>query len=177
MTRLPSTAQRLAGWSALCLLLMTAGCRDAGRDSEVDDDLAAPADTLAGSSEVTTEFAPGLAVNLNEMQRTDSGIYIQDVEVGAGEPAELGRHVEVHYTGRLADGTIFDSSYEAGETIDFVLGTGAVIEGWEQGLIGMREGGRRRLIIPPALAYGRDGYGVIPPNATLIFETELVRVQ
>jgi FKBP-type peptidyl-prolyl cis-trans isomerase len=82
----------------------------------------------------------------------------------------------VHYTGWLADGTRFDTSADRGP-FEFVLGTGAVIPGWEEGLVGMRTGGRRRLVIPPALAYGRDGYGVIPPYATLVFETHMVEVR
>jgi FKBP-type peptidyl-prolyl cis-trans isomerase FkpA len=155
-----------------------AGCRDANRGAVPDTFDEIPVDDRPeASSEVDREYAPDLNVDLNAMTRTESGLYIQDIEVGDGPPAEIGRMVEVHYTGWLADGTRFDSSYERNQTYDFVLGTGAVIAGWEEGIAGMRAGGRRRLVIPPSLAYGRDGYGVIPPYATLVFDTELVAVQ
>jgi FKBP-type peptidyl-prolyl cis-trans isomerase len=85
----------------------------------------------------------------------------------------------VHYTGRLTDGTKFDSSYDRGQPIDFSLGSGVVIKGWDQGIEGMKVGGKRKLTIPPDLAYGARGTpgGPIPPNATLVFDVELVGVR
>ena len=100
---------------------------------------------------------------------------IRDVKVGEGEAVTGGKMVEVHYTGVFADGTPFDSSYLRGKPFRFTLGAGEVIEGWDKGVLGMRVGGVRRLEIPPALAYGESGVsGAIPPNATLLFEIELL---
>lgn len=99
----------------------------------------------------------------------------EDLIVGTGASAEAGKELVVHYVGRLADGTQFDSSRARGEPLDFPLGAGHMIAGWEQGLPGMKVGGKRRLTIPPELAYGAQGLGgVIPPNATLVFEVELL---
>ena len=96
--------------------------------------------------------------------------------VGTGDEARTGQRVEVHYTGFLADGKQFDSS-RGGGPFTFKLGAGQVIKGWDQGVVGMRVGGKRRLIIPPELAYGMRGYpGVIPAQATLVFEVELLRI-
>ncbi|HVV39265.1 MAG TPA: FKBP-type peptidyl-prolyl cis-trans isomerase [Candidatus Paceibacterota bacterium] len=102
-------------------------------------------------------------------------LVVQDETVGTGAEAKLGDTVSVNYTGKLEDGTVFDTSVGKAP-ISFVLGAGTVIPGWEQGLQGMKQGGRRLLIIPPALGYGASGYGPIPPNATLVFEVELVKV-
>jgi len=97
--------------------------------------------------------------------------------VGSGDEAQVGQNVRVHYTGWLTDGTKFDSSVDRGQPFDFPLGGGAVIRGWDDGVAGMRVGGKRKLVIPPDLAYGERGAGgVIPPNATLTFEVELVRI-
>jgi FKBP-type peptidyl-prolyl cis-trans isomerase FkpA len=179
MTRAGVNATRaLALALATGAALVLAGCRDAGRGSEVDADGAAERRAAAGgSTEVAQEYAPELGVDLDRMQRTESGLYYEDTQPGTGEEAEAGRHVVVHYTGHLPDGSVFDSSVERGDPFDLVLGTGAVIGGWEEGLLGMREGGRRRLVIPPALAYGAGGRPpVIPPESTLIFDVELLQV-
>jgi peptidylprolyl isomerase len=102
-------------------------------------------------------------------------LVIEEVLEGKGEGAANGRTVRVHYRGRLQDGTVFDSSYERGDPIEFPLGAGMVIAGWEQGLQGLKVGGKRKLTIPYNLGYGAQGYpGVIPPYATLIFDVELV---
>ena len=103
---------------------------------------------------------------------------IEDLAVGDGATAEPLAKVTVHYTGRLTDGKKFDSSSDRGKPFTFTLGRGRVIPGWEQGLLGMRAGGKRTLTIPPELAYGKRGAGgVIPPDATLIFEVELLAVE
>jgi peptidylprolyl isomerase len=103
---------------------------------------------------------------------------IEDLATGTGPAAKAGDTVSVNYTGWLEDGTKFDSSLDSGQPIEFVLGQGQVIPGWEQGLLGMQVGGKRRLTIPPALAYGSSGAGdTIPPNATLIFEVQLMAIK
>jgi FKBP-type peptidyl-prolyl cis-trans isomerase len=101
------------------------------------------------------------------------------VQVGDGPGATRGKTVSVHYTGVLTNGTKFDSSLDRGQPIVFALGTGRVIKGWDQGIEGMKVGGKRELTIPPDLAYGARGTpgGPIPPNATLVFDVELVAVQ
>ncbi len=107
-----------------------------------------------------------------------TGLVIEDVVVGSGPEARgPGQFVTVHYTGWLTDGTEFDSSRRRDEPFGFPLGVGYVIPGWDQGVVGMRVGGKRKLTIPPELGYGTRGAGgVIPPNATLVFEVELVEL-
>lgn len=108
----------------------------------------------------------------------DSALKIEDVKIGSGAEAKTGSTVFVHYVGTLESGAKFDSSYDRGEPISFVLGKGQVIPGWEQGILGLKVGGKRKLVIPPNLAYGARGVpGAIPPNATLMFDVELVKVQ
>jgi len=112
-----------------------------------------------------------------DVQHTDSGLEIHEVERGFGEVARAGKTVSVHYTGYLEDGTKFDSSLDRGEPFTFQLGAGKVIRGWDEGLAGMKVGGRRKLIIPSELAYGSRGAGrLIPPDATLVFDVELLEV-
>lgn len=102
---------------------------------------------------------------------------IEDERIGTGAEAKSGLMVRVNYIGTLANGTKFDSSYDRGTPLAFPLGQHLVIPGWEQGLIGMKVGGKRKLTIPSSLAYGTAGKGPIPPNATLIFEIELLAVE
>lgn len=102
---------------------------------------------------------------------------MEDSKVGTGDQAVTGKSVTVHYTGWLTDGTKFDSSKDHGQPFTFQLGGGQVIKGWDQGVVGMKVGGVRKLTIPASLAYGARGAGgVIPPNATLVFEVELLAV-
>jgi FKBP-type peptidyl-prolyl cis-trans isomerase FkpA len=111
------------------------------------------------------------------MSTTPIGLVIEDTVVGDGEVAATGRDVMVHYAGWLANGTQFDSSREKQDPFEFTLGKKEVMDGWEEGLRGMRVGGTRRLVIPPELAYGHAGAGdTIPPDETLTFEVELLRV-
>jgi FKBP-type peptidyl-prolyl cis-trans isomerase len=106
---------------------------------------------------------------------TESGLKYLDVTVGTGRLAELGDTASVHYTGWLADGKKFDSSVDRKEPFSFRLGAGQVIKGWDEGVLGMKIGGKRKLTIPPQLGYGARGAGgVIPPNATLTFDVELL---
>jgi FKBP-type peptidyl-prolyl cis-trans isomerase FkpA len=107
--------------------------------------------------------------------KTPSGLVIEELVVGSGAAAAAGQKVSVHYTGWLTDGKKFDSSKDRGEPFAFPLGRGQVIRGWDEGVAGMKVGGKRKLTIPPGLGYGARGAGgVIPPNATLVFEVELL---
>jgi FKBP-type peptidyl-prolyl cis-trans isomerase len=108
---------------------------------------------------------------------TASGLVIEELVVGSGAAAASGQKVSVHYTGWLTNGTKFDSSRDRGDPFVFPLGKGQVIKGWDEGVAGMKVGGKRKLTIPSALGYGaRGAAGVIPPNATLVFEVELLAV-
>jgi FKBP-type peptidyl-prolyl cis-trans isomerase FkpA len=109
---------------------------------------------------------------------TATGLKYQELKVGDGAEAASGKIVEVHYTGWLESGTKFDSSFDRHRPLTFRLGAGDVIKGWDQGIAGMKVGGKRKLIIPPDLGYGKRGAGeVIPPGATLVFEVELLGVR
>jgi FKBP-type peptidyl-prolyl cis-trans isomerase len=113
-----------------------------------------------------------------EGTKTPSGLQYWDIKHGAGATALRGQKVTVHYTGWLTSGKKFDSSVDAGQPFSFTLGEGEVIKGWDEGVAGMKVGGKRQLRIPPQLAYGdRGAAGVIPPNATLIFDVQLRGVQ
>lgn len=126
-------------------------------------------DFAAGAPAAPTQVDP------SKFQQKASGLQLHDFESGDGKMPKSGDTVQVHYTGWLPNGTKFDSSLDRGEPISFVLGQGQVIAGWDEGIKSMKVGGKRQLVIPPNIAYGEQGAGgVIPPNATLIFEVELV---
>jgi len=119
-----------------------------------------------------------IAQNQLPTTTTPTGLKYQDFSVGDGDQPRTGQTVVVHYTGWLTDGTKFDSSVDRGQPFTFPLGAGRVIKGWDEGVGSMRIGGKRRLIVPPQLGYGARGAGnIIPPNATLIFDVQLLGVQ
>lgn len=148
--------------AALALGLLIAGCKQeaAAPPADAQPVATAPAETP------TAQPAP-----------TAKGLQMIDLVVGKGPAAKTGDLVTVHYTGWLTDKTKFDSSKDRNEPFTFRLGGGEVIKGWDQGVVGMQVGGKRKLIIPPSLGYGSTGIGPIPPNATLIFEVELLKIQ
>lgn len=159
--------------AACAALLAAAACGGDARDDWPDAGGAnhAPVDPAEQT------YAPQLNVDVQRMQRAPSGLYTFDVREGSGQPAQPGDAVAVHYTGWLPDGREFDSS-RGGDPFVFTLAQGEVIQGWDEGVAGMRPGGQRRLVIPSALAYGEQGAGgVIPPHATLVFDVELVEIR
>ena len=122
----------------------------------------------------TTVYAPETGVDLSRMEETSSGLYIEEIAEGVGKNAMRGDRVRIHFVGWLPDGTLFDSTL-GGEPYVFELGSGEVIRGWNQGIVGMKVGGRRRLVIRPGLAYGPRGRAPqVPPNAILVFEIQLL---
>ncbi len=138
--------------------------------------LALPVATALAAPPKTKKMAPKMTKMAPKVVAKPSGLKIQDLRVGKGALAKAGQHVTVNYRGTLANGTLFDQSYGK-SPFDFDLGGGQVIKGWDDGVAGMRVGGKRKLIVPAKLGYGAAGAGgVIPPNATLIFEVELLKV-
>jgi peptidylprolyl isomerase len=127
---------------------------------------------------VTVEtYADSLNVDLAAMQRTSTGLYILDIKEGEGEPVQDGQAVAMEYTGWLPSGYRFDTS-RGKKPYEFTVGRGEVIKGWDEGVLGMRVGGQRRIIVPPRLGYADEGNaGVIPPSAVLVFDLELVSVR
>jgi peptidylprolyl isomerase len=137
---------------------------------------AAGGTTVASSASETDGNAPGIPELHGTVQSTGSGLQYVDEKVGDGASPQTRQNVTVHYTGWLTDGKKFDSSRDRGQPFNFAIGTGGVIKGWDEGVASMKIGGKRRLIIPPALGYGAAGAGggLIPANATLIFDVELI---
>jgi len=115
--------------------------------------------------------------NTEQSSIPSTGFVSEEIAIGSGQLAESGDVVSAHYVGRLLSGEVFDSSRERGEPIKFTLGVGQVIRGWDEGLLGMREGGRRVITIAPDYGYGSNAVGSIPANSTLVFEVEIVSVE
>jgi FKBP-type peptidyl-prolyl cis-trans isomerase len=177
---------RIAG--ALLIALAAVGASSCQKREEPAADAAteatptvAPTDTSQVESIAPTAPAPSskeAEVNDPELTTTASGLKYKDLTAGTGAAAAKGKVARVHYTGWLVDGTKFDSSLDRNEPFEFPVGGGRVIKGWDEGVAGMKVGGKRRLVIPPDLGYGAAGAGgVIPPNATLVFEVELLEVK
>jgi FKBP-type peptidyl-prolyl cis-trans isomerase FkpA len=153
---------------SFAVLLSLASCASGSGTGEVD-----PA--LPPSDPALLFFAPELEVDLSQFEKTSSGLYIQDVEVGEGPIARRTSRVWIHYVGWLPDGTVFDASL-GGDPYHLRLGEGEVIRGWNEGISGMRRGGVRRIVVRPGLAYGSSRRGDIPPGSTLVFRLELIDV-
>ena len=169
----------------IALMLVPVGCQKSEEPTEVTSVETAPevkveektAEEAGEESEAVTA-ARGLGTPSDEpVVTTDTGLQYIDVRVGEGDAAEAGSTAVVHYTGWLVNGKKFDSSLDRNQTFDFPVGGGRVIKGWDQGVAGMKVGGVRKLIVPPDLGYGSRGIGPIPPDATLVFEVELVGVK
>lgn len=154
------------GWARgglVALAALLAGC---GGSVDVGGGTAMPVDALPGES---SSSAP---------ERSESGLQWVVLAPGEGNPPAAGQRVRVHYSGYLPDGAKFDSSVDRGEPFSFVIGRGEVIPGWDEALLLMKPGEKRKLIIPPELAYGAEGYPpAIPANATLVFDVELLGVE
>jgi len=151
-----------------CVIL--AGCDRCSKKAD-------PAATTAAIDQpATTTAAPAAEAPKDVVG--DGTLQITEIKEGTGAEAQKGKKVSVFYTGSLTNGTVFDSSKDRSSPFNFVLGSGMVIAGWDQGVEGMKEGGKRKLVIPAKLAYGERAVGgVIPPNSTLVFEIELVKVE
>ena len=170
---------RTSLWSCLILAAAVAcgGDETPGDEEQEIYDTEPPPAEVTPDTAAATEYAPQLEVDLATFERSPSGLYIKDVAEGAGPEVAVGQTAVVHYTGWLPDGTEFDSSV-GGDPLSFAVGAGRVIPGWEEGVAGMKVGGRRKLVIPPALGYGAYGAApVIPPNATLVFDVELLEIR
>ena len=125
----------------------------------------------------STAFASSLGVNLAASTKTANGVYYRDIQVGAGATVANGQTLGMRYAGYLANGAQFDANQAPSAPFTFQLGASQVIDGWDEGIPGMKVGGRRQLVIPWQLAYGAAGYGPIPPNANLVFNVEVVSAQ
>jgi FKBP-type peptidyl-prolyl cis-trans isomerase len=158
-------------WLAALTIIALAGCQQ-GKSGE-----SAPSPSISPTTQQSAQPAVPQATAAKEVT-TPSGLKYQDLVMGNGPMAEQGTPVVVNYTGWLTDGTKFDSSYDPGrQPLPFTIGAGMVIRGWDEGVKGMRVGGKRRLTIPPDLAYGERGYPpVIPGNSTLVFEVEFLNL-
>lgn len=171
-----SPARRRAGsaawWMGAALLATVTACRQ-NRDAGVEETVRM-AESVADPEMLT--YHPDLQVDVTEMSKRPSGLLLQDVAPGQGDTLGVGRTAVVWYTGWLHDGTEFDSN-RGQSPFAFEVGAGDVITGWDEGLVGMRPGGKRRLVLPSALGYGEGGSGPIPPYATLVFEVELIEIR
>lgn len=134
------------------------------------------AEEAAAAAQVAEAKAQEIKQKLHQVTKLPNGLQFQDETIGTGTRAQKGQTVAIRYRGMFTTGSVFDSNMPKGQLLVFTIGRGEVIRGMEQGLIDMQIGGKRRLVIPPALAYGAEGSGPIGPNSTLIFDVELVKI-
>jgi FKBP-type peptidyl-prolyl cis-trans isomerase len=167
---------------ALAAAVLTVGCAASTKQSSSSSS-SSTSTTAKASAAPTGEApagsaagAPGAAAG-GQLHKLASGLQYQDIVVGSGKMAEAGMNVSIQYTGYLTDGTKFDSSLDRGQPLKFQVGGGQMIAGFDEGVKGMRIGGKRKLTIPPDMAYGAAGRPGIPPNSTLLFDIELLDVQ
>ena len=162
---------------ALTALTLGAACGEGSGAGDAGAGATAAARPPGNPDPAQNTYAPALGVDLAKFTRTANGVLYQDVEPGFGLVAEAGKRLTVHFTGWLPDGTKFDSSHDRQTPIEFTLGVGQVIPGWDEGLVGMKGGGRRKLVIPAALGYGEAGMPPdIPPNSVLVFDVQAMNV-
>lgn len=159
------------------LVLLATACGQGSSGGGALDALRAPALPELPVVPELVDYHPDLDITIAEMRMLTSGLLLQDDSVGVGDSLVAGQTAVVHYTGWLPDGTRFDTSRESGTPFSFRVGAGEVIEAWDEGVIGMRVGGRRKLVIPPTIGYGAEGSGSVPPNAIMVFEIELLEIR
>jgi FKBP-type peptidyl-prolyl cis-trans isomerase len=177
---------RTLPWAALAVLLLLAGCKEGQQSSSSGASSSSSGTSGSTSTSSSNQMSAGAsseataqteATQPGKETTLPSGLKMQDLVVGTGAVAGDGMSVSVHYTGWLTDGTMFDSSLSRGEPFPFPVGGGRVIRGWDEGVAGMKVGGKRTLIIPPDLGYGGTPRSGIPAFSTLIFEVELLAVK
>jgi FKBP-type peptidyl-prolyl cis-trans isomerase len=147
------------------------GTEESLQDPSLSDNIQSVDQSTLGAETTATSASSSTSINMNDK------LEITDEVVGTGVEAVAGKNVTVNYSGTLTNGTKFDSSYDRNQPFTFKLGAGEVIAGWDQGVLGMKVGGKRKLVIPPSLGYGSADLGTIPPNSTLVFEVELLKVE
>lgn len=133
--------------------------------------------TTTPTNAIITGQPATAGANMDNLITTADGLQMQDLIVGTGQEVKSGATVTVNYLGTLLDGTKFDSSYDRNQPFTTQIGVGQVIKGWDEGIVGMKVGGKRKLIIPAVLGYGNQPAGTIPPNSTLVFEVELLSIK
>ena len=172
--------------AVILAILLAANDLKKKEPSILDQLNATPTPAIGVSPQYVTQAPPPtviptipMSASPSAMETLEEGLMIGDVKVGTGKVVKAGDIIMAHYNGALENGQKFDSSYDRGQPLEFQIGAGKVKKGWDMGVVGMREGGKRKLIIPSELGYGATGAGngAIPPNATLIFDVEVLKIK